>query len=381
MRAALTILLKDLRQQFRDTTLLTFGLALPLGLAFLLTLTLGGNEKQQFIGRYAVAGGAAFTEQVLRPMAERGYITLRELPGWDAGAALVDKGEVDAVFVVPPDGRTGTLEVIGNVDAAIAVDVARGLAQSYATELRTTGLAVAVAMQGRDADAGELARLAQAAPTPVALDTSTPVLRKQLDPATYHAAGMAVFFLFFGAVVSAAGIFAERAGGTLVRLIAAPIPRWSIVAGKSVGGVVTGIVTMTVLIATSGLLLGARWGDPLGVAALVAATVLAVCGITTVVASFARTAEQASNWVSIVATVLGVFGGALFPIAQVGLLPYLGYVTPHRWFLSGLAELAGGGTASAVVSPVLVLLAIAVVTGGVAVHRSGRMLRVTGGVA
>jgi ABC-2 type transport system permease protein len=108
-------------------------------------------------------------------------------------------------------------------------------------------------------------------------------------------------------------------------------------------------------------------------AALIATGVLAVIGLTAAVASFARSSEQAANWLSVLAMLLGAFGGALFPISQLNALAVVSYLTPHRWFLLGLGELSAGGVGS-VLLPCAVLLVLGVVGTTVALFRMGRMV-------
>jgi ABC-2 type transport system permease protein len=287
---------------------------------------------------------------------------------------------VDAAFVIPAGfsaalerGAATRLEVIGGVDSAVSVQVAREIAQSYATERRAVQLAVAVATVGGAAPDRELAERAAAAPVPVGVAQDDVARRKQLDTTTYYAAGMAMFFLFFVTMMSVTSIFDERRQGTLARLLAAPVSRRAVLLGKSLGGILVGVLSMAILVVVSTLALGADWGHPLGVAALALAAVLAATGITAAVATFARTAEQASNRLSVIAMTLGLFGGALFPVAQLEGLSSLSMLTPHRWFLEGLGDLAGGSL-SVVVQPVAVLLGFAVAGGALALSRLGRML-------
>jgi ABC-2 type transport system permease protein len=121
------------------------------------------------------------------------------------------------------------------------------------------------------------------------------------------------------------------------------------------------------------MLFGASWGNPVGVAVLVVAAVLAATGITALIAGFARNAEEASNYQSIVALVLGLLGGAFFPVSQApGWLSKLTFIAPQAWFMRGLGDLRGGDL-SVIWMPTLVLLAFALVTGTVAVARLRRV--------
>jgi ABC-2 type transport system permease protein len=164
---------------------------------------------------------------------------------------------------------------------------------------------------------------------------------KQLDAPTFFAAGMAVFFLFFTVQFGVTGLLEEDRDGTLARLMAAPIGRFSVVAGKAIVSFLLGIISMGVLVIATTFLMDATWGAPLGVALLVIAGVLAAVGIMGLVASFAKTPEGAGNLGSIIAVILGMLGGTFFPIAASGgILASLTYLTPHAWFMRGLADLS-----------------------------------------
>ena len=137
-----------------------------------------------------------------------------------------------------------------------------------------------------------------------------------------------------------------------------------------------GALSMTTLIVATSVLLGADWGAPVGVALLVISGVLAAVGIMSIVATLAKTSEQAGNWRSIIAVVLGMLGGAFFPISQApGILSKLSLLTPRAWFLRGLSDLAGDTGWTVVLPAVLAMLAFAAVTSAIASVRLDRMTR------
>jgi ABC-2 type transport system permease protein len=101
----------------------------------------------------------------------------------------------------------------------------------------------------------------------------------------------------------------------------------------------------------------------------VVAAILSAIGIMALIATFAKSAEQASNSQSVVAVVLGLLGGTFFPISQApGILSKLTFLAPQAWFLRGLGDLRGGGI-SVVWIPALAMLGFAVVAGGIALAR------------
>lgn len=81
---------------------------------------------------------------------------------------------------------------------------------------------------------------------------------------------------------------------------------------------------------------------------------------------FAKTPEQAGSIGAIISVTLGFMGGTFFQVSQVGnILDTLSLLTPHQWFLRGLAELQGGELVD-ILPAVGALLAFGLVTGGLA---------------
>jgi ABC-2 type transport system permease protein len=140
--------------------------------------------------------------------------------------------------------------------------------------------------------------------------------------------------------------------------------------------IAVGLASMVVLVAATTVLMRISWGDPVGVAMLVVAGVLAATGVTSLVASVARTPDQAGSWGAIVAVLLGLIGGAFFPLSQAGgVAAAASLASPHAWFLRGLGELAGGGGPASVLPAVGAMLAFAAVTLAVAGLRWRRVVQ------
>jgi ABC-2 type transport system permease protein len=386
MRAALSIAGKDLRQRLRDASAILMAIVLPFALAAVLSLTLG---RATTVTRIPVAVAdldhgpmaRAFRQQVLFPMQRHGLIRLASAPTAAQARRLVGGGTAQAAIVIPPGfsrtvqaGGTAGLQVIGNADQPVAASVAQSLATSFTQDLNGVRLSVATALHtpgtslsAREAEglAGQAARMG----SPVSVEDVS-AARKELDAKTYVAAGMAVFFLFFTVQFGVASLLDERKDGTLARLLAAPVRRGSILGGKVLTSFLLGIISMTVLIVAAGLFLGAHWGNPAGVAILVLAGVTAATAVMMLVATVAKTSEQAGTWQTIIALVLGMLGGSFFPVFQAGgLFAKASLATPHAWFLRGLGDLAGGAGPAAVLPAAAAILVFAAVVGGIALLR------------
>jgi ABC-2 type transport system permease protein len=389
MSASLLIAWKDLRQRVRDRSAILLAIVVPLGLAAIFSLIFGPAETPSpfayaLVDQDRSAISRTFGDDVLTSLEDNDIATVAEMDEAAARAGVRD-GDLDAAFILPAgfaddvqSQAPAQIDVVGSVDAATATDVARSVASSYVDGLNAVRVAVAgVAHEGGAVSPGQLQEVAEqtvAAAPPVALE-DTSAAAHVLDVKTYFAAGMAVFFLLFTVQFGVSSLIEERAEGTLSRLLAAPVRRSSILVGKLLTSVALGIVSLTVLVLGTSVLLGASWGNPIGVAMLIIAGVLAATGITSVVASLAKTAEQAGSWQAVVAVTLGLLGGAFFPIQQSGsVMATVSLITPHAWFMRGLGGLAGGGEALAVLPAVAALLLIAAVTGAVASLRIARVV-------
>ena len=391
MRAAWLICRKDLKARLRDRSALLIGIVVPLGLAFIFNAIfsgISGSAKVISLGVVNADQGVAsqqFTSQVLPAVGRSGLISIQIEPTVSRARALAAKGSLAAVIVIPAGfsarvqaGQPASMQVIGNVDAPVSTEVARSIAESYAADLNRVRLSVAtVAATTRlpPARIQALAAQAAAASAPVAV-TDVSAQTRELNQKSFFAAGMAVFFLFFTVQFGVTSLLEERNDGTLARLLAAPISRASILGAKLLTSFLLGVISMAVLVAATTLLFGATWGNPVGVSVLIVTAIMAATGIMALIATVARNAEQAANWQSVVAVILGLIGGTFFPVSQApGILSSITFVAPQAWFLRGLGDLRGGSV-SVVWVPALAMLGFAAVTGGLALFRLRRLAEV-----
>jgi ABC-2 type transport system permease protein len=388
MRAAIIIALKDLSQRIRDKSAILLGLVAPLGLALIFSAIIPDATASSFnvhVGVVDNDGGqitSGFINDVLPAVEAEGLLTATRFDDMGQALAEVETGDLDAVYIFPAGysasvqgGAGGTVRLVTNVDSTIGGQIAKAVLDSYLAHVETVTISAGTAMINGAQDLAAITAAAQAAAPAVEL-TDVQASNRTLDTTTFFAAGMAVFFLFFTVQFGVSSLLEERMNGTLPRLLGAPISRWSVLGGKALTSFVLGLVSMVVLAISTTLLIGATWGNPVGVAILMMAGVLSALGIMAVVAVIARTPEQAANWQSIVAVVLGLMGGTFFPLSQgPRLLALLSKLTPHAWFMQGLGDLSSGAGLSTVIAPTLAMLAFFVVTLGISVwFGRGRVL-------
>ena len=397
MGAAWTIAAKDLKQRLRDRSAYITGLFAPLGLALVFGFVLNPLSDFEFAARYAVLdldGGPVselFIDGILGTAEGVEVVSVATLA---EAEALVDAeinplggtgGEesADAAFVFPAgfsddvqSQRPVVMTVIGNQASGTAAGVAVSFAQGFASELTSVRVAVATleGLIGVEVDRLATGVEVLQTPSPVVLIDDT-AATKQLDAVTFYAAGMAIFFLFFTVQSGVTGILEERRTGTMARLLSSPITRASVLVGKMLSAFLVGIVSMIVLMVVTSLVVGADWGPILGVTLLVLGAVLAAMGIVAFVGGFATTSEQAQTVSSIVGIILGFLGGTFFDVSQAGgILSRLRFVSPHGWFMQGLADLRGGDL-EVVIAPVLAMVGFGVIAGTIGMTRLKKGLR------
>lgn len=389
-----TITAKDLRQRLRDRSVLLLAFVVPIGLAFVFDVLFGGLAQgslgdidlavvDEDGGPVAEAFTDAYLPQVVGFLEEDGTtVAIADVASVADARAGVEDGTHDAAIVLPRGLSTAIesaepvqVQVLTHADRQLTGSVAESFAAQF-TQQASGQLAAQVLAERLQLAPDRAAEFAQGVGTVqgrIGLDSS-PVEGRQLDVSTYLAAGMAVFFLFFTVQFGVLGYLEEERDGTLPRLLAAPIRRWQVLGAKTLVSVIVGTVSIATLMLVSVPLLGASWGDPLGVAVLVVAAVLAATSLVSAVAGVARTAEQANVWQSIVAIVLGMLGGSFFPIqGGPSWLANLSLVAPHAWFLRGLSTLSDASAGvTDVLLPVAAMLAFGLVVLGLGGILAGR---------
>jgi ABC-2 type transport system permease protein len=165
--------------------------------------------------------------------------------------------------------------------------------------------------------------------------------------------GMMVMFAMFLMMGGAVVLIQERERGTLRRLMVMPIDKATIILGKMVGILATGLVQMAILIICGALLFGVAWGQsPLALALMVVAFGLAITSMGMMLAALARTAAQANALATVIVLSLASLGGAWWPLEVVPpFLQTIGRLTPVAWAMSGFHDIITRGLGITAVLP------------------------------
>jgi ABC-2 type transport system permease protein len=160
-----------------------------------------------------------------------------------------------------------------------------------------------------------------------------------------------VMFAFFLTGTVAVSLFTEKEQGSLRRLLAAPMPRGAILAGKVLAHMVVVILQVLVLFGVATIIFRMPLGhSPLGLALVTLALALAATSLGMLIGALSRSRRQADGLGMVLGFVLGGLGGCI----QVGLTPLfrtkgplgtLSQFTPHAHALEAFFRLMleGGG--------------------------------------
>jgi ABC-2 type transport system permease protein len=388
VRAGLVIASRILRQRIRDRSAILFAVVTPLGLALAFSILIP-NDFSTFHTRFVIVDGdhgpfaAHLIDGPFAGIEEAGVADVDVVEDEAAALATLRAGDAGAVIVIPAglsaaiaSGRPTEIRLLGG-QYPFSFQVARSLVSRFASEAGATQLMIASASEGGVPGPAVVrqATAAMAAPTPIAVVEDVPPAR-QAGRATFYAAAMAVMFVFFATQYGALAIHSERQAGTLTRLLAAPIAPGSILFGASLASLALGLVAMTVLWVVTTFLVGASWGSPAIVASLIVSAVIAATGLAMLVATLARTPQQAGALIAVIALSMAAIGGVFLPLSQApATLVTLSQITPHAWFLRGIDTLADPAATFADVLPsIVVLLGMGLAAGAVGLVRARRAL-------
>jgi ABC-2 type transport system permease protein len=157
----------------------------------------------------------------------------------------------------------------------------------------------------------------------------------------YQFAGLTVMFIFFIVAMCSNSLLGEREAGTIRRLLSAPVPRGSIIAGKTLAFMLLGCMQVVIMFGVANLLLGAPLGhSPLALVVMTLVVTFTAAAMGMMVAALAKSASQANSVGLILAFVLAGVGGALptgkEPLSRAGgFIGVISKLTPHAHAVEG----------------------------------------------
>lgn len=176
------------------------------------------------------------------------------------------------------------------------------------------------------------------------------------DFMTYYLPGTLALIVLFTAIFTTISIIEDRQQGFLQNVLVAPVPRWTIAAGKIFGGGAIAWVQALVFLGVALIVGRVPWGfELIGVVVLLAVASLA---LTAFGVCFAWPMESTQGFHAIMSLILlpmWLLSGAFFPIPLPGANAGLGQTIMHwmmrsnpmSYLVAGLRRMIGGGLPAA----------------------------------
>jgi ABC-2 type transport system permease protein len=385
VRLALVIAGHDLRRRVRNRSALIMAFVAPLALAIVFSSLVGGASTATFrlgvvdLDRSDIT--ASLVEGLVADGGEASPVVFVAAADESQARADVDDGDLDAAIVLPSgfavsatNGQPTAITVIRHLDRAISGQLAESIAATIAAGYERVGLSlVLVSTLGGRLSAQAVTGARQRPPALVFTDL--PVGGRELSAAAFYGAAMAILFLFFTVGFAARSVLSERQAGTLGRTLATPASPGAIIAGKTLSVGILGVAGFITVWLVTSVLFDAPWGDAWSVLVLIVATVFAISGVATFVASLARSERQADAVTSATAFVLALLGGNFVGPNMPPLLRRLSVLTPNGWSLRAFTDLnTDAASLSQILTALLVLALMGLLFGAVGVLRVRRVM-------
>jgi ABC-2 type transport system permease protein len=376
----LSITWKDLQIFIKDRGSLLLLFLLPLLFVVVFTGALGEVGKGEPDTRIPLPvidldGGAA-AQTLIQGLEAAGGVRVEGYEQAEA-LALLDENKISRVLIIPKgfsgdvdEGRPVTLRLTNHSDAdpeqteAVRL-VVEGVARDMSLEIQVLAALQqmgqmqasapeeyqeAFSVERMQAQARSQFDRAQAQPL-VAVTQRVPGQEAEREEALglgdVAVPGITVLFVFLTAQTMARSIYDEKKVGSFRRLLAAPMSKGALLAGKMVPNLIMGLIQTSVIFAFGivGLRLmglpSAKLGpDPLAVVLVVVLIALCSSALGILIAAIARTENQIGGLSSVLLWVMGLLGGSFVPLFL--LERFLGPVpkiVPHYWANHALVNL------------------------------------------
>ena len=365
---ALVIAITNLRRTFRVRTNAFLIFVFPLLLILILGETFGSGSAAR-VG--LVSGGSGPLNQALVTALER-IPSMQIVSVGDVGSlqSQVERGNLDAGIVIPTDYdaaiRGGHGAVIDYIARPVGLaqqlgETIRGVVAKQSALLGAAQFAVADgAATNFDTGLATATQTSGSVPTISVTETSAgkSAFSQSVGQFDQGAWTQLLLFVFLSALTAGSvGLIETRRLGLSRRMLATPTPAATIIGGEVLSRFLVGIIQAAVIIFGSALVFGVKWGQPVGVAAIVIVFTLVSAGAAIFLGALLRNAQQASGVSLILGLGLAAIGGSMVPLQVFPpTMQAIAHITPHAWANDAFAQLIANGASITGILPQLGVL-------------------------
>ena len=185
------------------------------------------------------------------------------------------------------------------------------------------------------------------------------------DSLKHSMIGFSLFFSMYAMVFGVGTILYDKQYRTWQRMMITPVPKRSILGGSMIVTYLAGAIQLGILVVAGKFLLGIDWGNSTaGILLIVAAFVFSITSLGLLMSGVVKTHAQLSSLTPVLLTSTSMIGGCMWPLDIVNnrILLYLAELTPQKWAVQGMEDIASRGMGfEAALMPSLVLTGMGMV--------------------
>ena len=367
IRYTLAVAGKELQVMLKDRGSLMVLFLLPLLLASLLGSMyqsfgiIGGDEEEPAISLDLLlvnADDGQYARQVVTALESIDELNIEMLNSADEADERVADAQALAAIIIPADFsqkiaayEPTQVQIIADPAQAVAADIISGIMNQVLGEVQVVG-EISYGIRAVFAESGilegatpQMQQAAQAQSLGAIMtqmqtmrqnptisvrseDMAGMVASEPVNAFGYIVPNFTVMFSFFLVGVIAATLLREKEEGSFRRLIAAPIPRSVIIAGKMLAYMLIVVLQVVVLF---------------GVASFAFDMPMSASALGMLLAAWAKTSSQADSLGTIIGFVLAGLGGCIVGFPDGSFMEVVAKFTPHGHALTGFYGLLNNG--------------------------------------
>jgi ABC-2 type transport system permease protein len=396
--AALRVARKDIKVLLKErgTLLYLFGLPLLFILAFGSASGTGSTPRETAILLPVVNldEGSDASQTLLDALNQGGGIQCELYHDEEQAKSLFDRGKITRLLTIPANyavdlqsGHTVTLRLVNGPDASVTKSeavhrVIAGVAADLSLQsqlissFRQMADMQATTDQGQQAFTSEI--IVEQAQSQFERSRTAPLVglqeirpenllgqdEQEINPLNMYVPGFAVLFIFLTAQTTAQSIYEEKKTGSFRRLLAAPINKFTVLAGKMAPNLITGLIQILVLFGAAvylfpliGLDSMTLGNDPLALVLVCLIVLLCSMSLGVLISGIVRTEAQVSAVSQVVLWILGFAAIWLDQIPLPAPFDIVNQLIPQAWANGAFLDLFVRGQGLADIAPsILVLL-------------------------
>jgi len=326
------IALKEIKSTLREPRTLLFMLAFPVVLMLILGTALSNvfsnvtpvdNIRLLYSNESGQPQLAQYWESFSQEMGRQG-IEIAPIANGQDGREQVREGRYTAYAELKADG----IQLYGSSKQSIESNIAQGMLTAFADRYNLAAAALrtdpskaeAILANAGAVTGGEFIRETSLNPdrSPGSID--------------YYAIAMTTMIALYAAISGSLLFRGERTRHTAIRLMAAPIGKGELFAGKVIGCTLINFLSVIIVVLFSKFVYQADWGSHYGIVFLVLGTEVVLAVSLGLGVGYLVKGESPNAVIMIFTQIASFVGGAYFPIATFGnFMGFVTYLSPLRW--------------------------------------------------